>query len=351
MTTLVYTLIQKLWRGSITPQEAKALREVLRTEGRTLKSELQTAYEVSLRSPNGSKINKNADRTWANILAEIASETTSTETIQWWQQSKTWWAAAAILVVVGLGTWLKTTTSLDSRIVARSSQEALRVVSNTKTDIMLLTLPDQSVVRLYPKSAVSYRISFNQSERNISLTGQAVFKVFKNSKLPFVVYADDVITTAIGTEFLVSTFQKNHVEIKLIEGKVAVKQNKPYAKAIYLIAGQTLTFSKLNNSFVLASFNKENNTSISRDGVSSQQIGLVSTEASLIFDNKPLTEVFDQLSNHYKVKINYQTEQLRGLYFTGTILKKDDLPTILTLINNMNGLQYEQAGEEIQIKK
>ena len=180
MTTLVYTLIQKLWRGSITPQEAKALREVLRTEGRTLKSELQTAYEVSLRSPNGSKINKNADRTWANILAEIASETTSTETIQWWQQSKTWWAAAAILVVVGLGTWLKTTTSLDSRIVARSSQEALRVVSNTKTDIMLLTLPDQSVVRLYPKSAVSYRISFNQSERNISLTGQAVFKVFKN---------------------------------------------------------------------------------------------------------------------------------------------------------------------------
>jgi transmembrane sensor len=351
MTTLVYTLLQKLWRGTITSEEAKTLQEVLHTENRTLKSELQTAYEVALRNPDGTKINKNADRTWANILAQLEPETTFTKSVQWWQQRKIWWAAAAILVVVGFGTWFKTTTSLDSKTIARSSEDALRVVSNTRTDIMTLTLPDESVVRLYPKSAISYRNSFNQNERNISLKGQAVFKVFKNKQLPFVVYADDVMTTAIGTEFLVNTFRKNHVEVKLFEGKVAVRQNKPNAKDIYLAAGQMLTYSKLNNSFVLVSFQKENNTSSSRSGVPSPQVGAVSTEVSLTFNNKPLTEVFEQLSNHYKVKINYQTEQLRGLYFTGNILKKDGLPTILTLITNMNGLRYEQVGEEILITK
>lgn len=351
MTALIYTLLEKLWRGSITSQEAKTLQEVLHTEGHTLKSELQTAYEVSLKSPGGSKINKNADRTWANILAQIASETATTKTIQWWQQSKTWWAAAAILIVVGLGTWFTTNTSTDSKIVARASQDDLQVVSNTQTNIMVLTLPDESVVRLYPKSAISYRNSFNQNERNISLTGQAVFKVFKNRQLPFVVYTDDITTTAIGTEFWVNTFRKNYVEVKLLEGRVSVKQNKPNTKAIYLTAGQMITFSKLNNSFSFVSFKKENNIPTGLNRISTQQIIPVNIEVSLAFDNKPIIEVFEQLSKHYKVKINYQTEQLRGLSFTGNVLKKDDLPTILTLITTMNGLHYEQVGEEILIIK
>ena len=351
MTTLIYTLLEKLWRGAITPQEAKTLQEILRTEDYTLKSALQTAYEASLRNDSNGKINQNADRTWVNILAQIASETPAAKTIQWWQQSKIWWAAAAILLVVGAGTWFTATTSTNSKTVVSTSPNDLRVVSNTQTNILVLTLPDQSVVRLYPKSAVSYRNSFSQNERNISLTGQAVFKVFKNRQLPFVVYADGVTTTAIGTEFWVSTFRKNYVEVKLLEGKVAVRQNKPNAKAIYLAAGQMLTFSKLNNSFAFAAFNKTNNTTTNRNDSSVQQTGSTLAEVSLNFDNKPLTEVFEQLSTHYKVKINYQTEQLRGLSFTGNVLKKDDLPTILTLITNMNGLHYEQVGEEIQIKK
>lgn len=351
MTTLVYTLLLKLWRGSITPQEAKTLLEVLHDEDLTLKAELKAAYEVSLKNPSEGKINKNADQTWVNILTQITSETATIKTVAWWQPRKTWWAAAAVLIVVGLGVWLKTTTAFDARMAVRSVQEAPSVISNTTTDTMMLTLPDQSVVRLCPKSAISYRNSFNQHERNVSIKGKVLFKVFKNRKLPFAVYADDVITTAIGTEFWVNNSQKNQVEIKLLEGKVAVRQNKPEAKAIYLLPGQTLTFSRLNNSFALASFGKVNDTAINRGGTTSRQVEPMNVDLAMAFTNKPLAEVFEQLSQHYRVKIIYQTEQLQGLYFTGNILKKDALPTILTLITNMNGLRYEQVGEEILIKK
>ena len=351
MTTLVYTLLLKLWRGSITPQEAKTLLGVLHDEELTLKAELKAAYEVYLKNPKGSKINKNADQTWANILTQIDSETVTIKTVVWWKTRKMWWAAAAVFMVVELGMWLKTIPTLDSKMALRSVEAAPQIISNTATDTMTITLPDQSVVRLCPKSAISYRNSFNQYERNISIKGKVLFKVFKNRKLPFVVYADDVITTAIGTEFWVSTSQNNQVEIKLLEGKVAVRQHKPEAKAIYLLPGQTLTFSRLNNSFALASFGKVNDTFINRSSTASRQVESMNVDLAMVFTNRPLAEVFEQLSQHYRVKIIYQTEQLQGLYFTGNILKKDDLPTILTLITNMNGLHYEQVGEEILIKK
>lgn len=86
-----------------------------------------------------------------------------------------------------------------------------------------VTLPDSSVVELNVASQLRVPTDFNDSNREVQLTGEAMFTIKHASKLPFVVVSGKTRTKVLGTVFTVRHYESDTaVTVAVQEGKVAV---------------------------------------------------------------------------------------------------------------------------------
>lgn len=266
-------------------------------------------------------------------------------------------AAAAIIVIVA-GTIFfanrkETTGSLASVNDAPANVQFV-INKNTSSQNTLITLPDQSVVTLSPGSEIKYLPGFGNDERDIHVTGDAVFKVQKSSAHPFTVYCRNIVTVALGTTFRV--FEKpdeGNIAVTLLEGKVAVRNaDSESNENHYLQPGNCIAyniathrFKLLDNKGLLASANE----GISKESANSQedakdvkQLSQRESNASvahqdkLQFKNAPLSKVLDDLAHTYNVKIIYPTKKVATINFIGEVVKQGSLDKILSDIALMN---------------
>jgi transmembrane sensor len=122
-----------------------------------------------------------------------------------------WWQAAAAAALVGIfllvshqwGTTKEISLPISATTTPQKNATADAVISNDGVNIKQVMLPDGSAVTLYPHASIRYPSAYNIKERNIILTGKAVFAVAKDKHRPFTVYARQLATTALGTQFLV----------------------------------------------------------------------------------------------------------------------------------------------------
>jgi len=100
----------------------------------------------------------------------------------------------------------------------------------------VIQLPDGSVVTLNTNSKMSVR--FTEAERKINLEqGEALFKVAKNRKRPFIVDAFDTEVRAVGTSFTVRLLPERPIQVLVQEGVVEVKRrDAPGAKPVRAVA-------------------------------------------------------------------------------------------------------------------
>ena len=84
-----------------------------------------------------------------------------------------------------------------------------------------VTLPDGTRIWLNSGSRVSYSSAFNSRSRTVNLEGEAYFSVARNEQLPFVVQADGMSVTALGTKFNVKAYaNEEEVVATLVEGRI-----------------------------------------------------------------------------------------------------------------------------------
>src|SRR5207253_1857642 len=122
--------------------------------------------------------------------------------------------AASIILIVG---WLtitlfKTNKSTEASFATTDSRpvDSLITVVHHETNVTgkqkNVQLPDGSLIVLANKSELTWREPFI-NKREITLLGKAYFKVAKNKTKPFTVISRDISTTALGTQFTVTTFK------------------------------------------------------------------------------------------------------------------------------------------------
>ena len=80
---------------------------------------------------------------------------------------------------------------------------------------------DGSVVRLNSHSRMVFPLSFGK-ERDVQVTGEALFDVSRDEGRPFVVELDDVRVQVLGTRFLVSGYDNDPCRVALVSGSVNV---------------------------------------------------------------------------------------------------------------------------------
>lgn len=258
-------------------------------------------------------------------------------------------AAAIVLTVLGIG--LLSLNRNQSKLMLADRQNLpveiknavnwKSVVNYTEQD-QLLTLPDNSTVKIYPGGELRYTVPFVQHNREIYLKGKGFFQVTKDKKHPFIVYAKGVSTTALGTSFTITASEKNKlVKVQLHTGKVWVKNVdsihiKPFSEI--LKPGDELVYNILLNKVKLMD---------AKLPMRKQKDNPV----ILNFTQAPLADVFVSLEQHYRVKIIYNPADVAEMSFTGSLKLTLPIATILEEITELNKLSQTKTTQGYLISK
>lgn len=219
-----------------------------------------------------------------------------------WQRPALRWAAVALLAL-GVGWWLP-------RQEAATAPTHWVQRTNINQPTQLIVLADGSHVQLYPGSTLRYVEGLAGPRRELYLRGKACFKVIKNPNRPFLVFTDKLVTTVLGTSFLVSAYAGAEATVAVREGRVAVQPREgaelaatpahPAAHSVLLLPNQQVLYSTATKALTKK--------------LVAQPVLLV--PRALTFRNQPVAEVLNALETAYGVNIVYDPIKLRDCTIT-----------------------------------
>ncbi|MDB5248618.1 MAG: anti-sigma factor [Segetibacter sp.] len=275
--------------------------------------------------------------------------------------------AASLIWVMGLAGLFdnnnnKATEVAEVKVTKKSSSafSSLRHELNTSGKLRKLVLQDGTEVTLSDKSEISFYEPFIDDRRDIKLKGKANFKVAKDKIRPFTVFSGSLSTTALGTRFTVTAFEnQNFIIVRLFEGKVVVKPGNKVTQNVvnnyYLLAGQELIYNNENNIAKVRRFGA--NALITKrpekekpviDNLTIPENG---TGSWFMFNNQPLSFVFDELQNMYDVDIRYSKKDISKIYFIGKFDRSESFENIIKQIADLNNLKILKKDNTFIITK
>ena len=243
--------------------------------------------------------------------------------------------AATIVIAFGLSWIIKISVNKMSGTdsVALSTQyNEIQVPNGSKTRVVL---PDSSIVWLNAGSRIKYPTNFT-AQRCVYLEGEAYFDVTHHVSVPFMVYASGQSITVMGTVFNVTAYQnEDKVVTTLVEGKIALKFDDEQPHQIILKPHQQAVFNKDSKSLTLATVDLKLSTSW--------------IEGYFKFENISFEQIAKHFERTYDIVIHFENEALKTYLFTGTFQQNQDIQTVLELLREINGFNYNIQGNLITI--
>jgi transmembrane sensor len=266
-------------------------------------------------------------------------------------------AAAAVLLMTG-GLFLyqmllpvkKNATQVVTiiRPAEKANEAEKKKFINRSNRPAIYTLADGSMITLYKNSIVECDQPFTGNKRDLILHGEALFKVAKDKTKPFTVYTSNFSTTALGTVFNISAYDdKTRSGVKLISGKVVVKNLKKATEPVYLNPGDECFFETGEKNPELHAVKAD--VPVSKPRIHHGQT-ITENEEVIEFTNAPLQQVFIKIESLYQVSIHIEVKRLENRKFTGTHLKSESPDELLSTIAGLNNLQLSKEGTVYQLR-
>lgn len=362
MISEISNLLEKYKQGSLTKEEYKTLGEWISEsqENKRFVAEFIQFYKIEERW--NAYQQADSQKAYQKILAKYRHRRKV-------RQIRIWSAAASIaLIIVAAGIFkydtakktmdgyalnfprlqkhvLFTTARGETQILkdggqlvcedqphAADGKAAYNIVKTEAGGNFKLILPDHSTVWLNSNTTIRYSTDFSKT-RKIILSGEAFFEVTKN-ELPFSVEANRNIVKVLGTRFNVSAYSGRSMETTLVRGSVEV--SSPTSKQL-LKPNQQARISQGDGSINVKEVNTEIYTSWI-DGI-------------FEFRSIPLDQIMEQLAQWYDIDVMYETPQLKGVLFTGSLYKGNSLGYTLQIIEDISDVQFRNENGKIYIYK
>lgn len=215
------------------------------------------------------------------------------------------------------------------------TREAISLIikSNPKGQKSKIFLPDGSIVFLNAESSLCYWPGFTPDKREIRLSGEAFFEVAKDSLRPFVVIAENLVTTALGTSFNIKAYPEDQeVLISLLTGSVSVQRKDSVDHVLFLNPGEAAGLNHPKGILMPKEFNYEQEI-LWKDGI-------------LYFKEIPLEEAFKRLEIWYGVSFNLKNLPRRPIIVTGKF-DNENLTNVLRSLSHTVSFDYTINNEEI----
>ncbi len=250
--------------------------------------------------------------------------------------------AVAAVLVIGF-----TVMSYELLVMRNKKQEQLithHSSLNTNTDeplkrtlVRFFKLTDGTKVQLKVGSELKLATDFGKFKRLVYLTGEAKFEVAHDSKRPFIVKTDDVLTTALGTVFVARSKSTQKLgQISLLEGKIKVEYESSIGNTLILSQGTQIEFDSERK--VFSEIEK-----LPNQIVNWQHLKVLSVE------KMKLGEVFKKLSESYEVQFKGVNQELENYNITGTFDTNLPLSDIMEILAFSNDFKYKIQNKQVII--
>ncbi|MBC9932970.1 FecR family protein [Chitinophaga qingshengii] len=213
----------------------------------------------------------------------------------------------------------------------------------------VVRLPDGSLATLRSSAELRYDSDYGRQHRNLQLSGEAVFDVASQAALPFTVHSGNVSTTALGTVFMVSAPEHTHrVKVRLLSGKVVVKMKD--SPGTYLAPGQELAWNETSNKLAVYAW-KQPVKPAAATPVAMPEATVLMHDGQIEFVKCPVGEVFSVLRREYGLQITARPEDLKGCFFSGTLIGQQEADDVIYTIVALNQLTLTKDNTGYHIRK
>ncbi|MCG8306646.1 MAG: DUF4974 domain-containing protein [Cytophagales bacterium] len=195
--------------------------------------------------------------------------------------------------------------------------------TTSKGQKLKIFLPDGSTAMLNSGSKIQYPEQFDSGSRKVTVEGEVFFDVKSDSLKPFIVSAQGVIATVLGTSFNIKNSDDEVVSISLVSGRLAVEKQ-----------GQNKVSLSPGEMAVVNSFDPIEVQEFVSEDVISWKDGVI------VFKNATFEELIKKLENWYGVSISVRGQVDKDFHYTG---KYDNytLDEILEGISFLKKFDYE----------
>jgi len=268
----------------------------------------------------------NVDKAWDSVRTQMQQKTPpkarrkTSYSIAFWARM-----AAIFIVVFGLSFWFY--KNYQSKMI---QPQSIASENNTLT----YKLTDSSQVFLNRHSKITFTSGYGKKQRNVSLSGEAYFKVIHSTEKPFIVEAEGTLIKDIGTSFNIKAYAGDSlVEVFVESGQVAFFTRENPGILIY--KGEKGTFEKATKTFRLFKAIEPNI--------------LAYKNKVLIFQNAMLSEVLDKLNAIYQTKITLSNDQLMNCKITVTF-DDENIDAIMGVISETLRLRLTKTTDGFRLE-
>ena len=213
--------------------------------------------------------------------------------------------------------------TIDGQPMKVENEKTIQKIEKGKTQVHL----NYGTTLIYPRK-------FNGDTREVELEGEAYFFVAKDSNHPFVVHTPEGDVKVYGTEFNINTQDdEGTTRIVLVNGSISVtpkggREQMIRPNEMAVISSGECMFSTVD----VAPYVSWNT-------------------GMFIFADCPLEKLMRVLSRWYNKRVEFNSDDIRQIEFTGTINKYGDISPALKAIHTVTGLRIEMKKDLIIISK
>lgn len=199
-----------------------------------------------------------------------------------------------------------------------------------------VTLEDGTEVWLNADSKLRYPETFSGNERRVEVTGEAYFKVAKDTEKPFYVVSGGQEVRVYGTEFNVQAYaDEATIFTTLVEGSISLRPINGNKSELMLTPGNQAQFNKDNAAAKVVKVDTEVVTSW-RNGI-------------FVFEDQNLRQIMRTLSRWYDFEYEFADEKIASTIFMGSIPRYGSFAEVVEIFKKMGGIQLHQRGRRVVI--
>ena len=236
------------------------------------------------------------------------------------------------------------TTDIDNSTYVAQMSVPL-VFKTAKGEHQTHSLEDGSVITMNTDSHIE--VDFTQGQRNVRLLkGEALFSVEHDEKRPFLVFANDGIVRAVGTEFSVH-IKDDFIDVLVSEGSVELSTLKP-TKPISTTTTAPIKSTKVASLGIIkaghAAQVKDSKASIAIVSTDMIDAGLSWRAGRLEFTGEGLEEAIAEYARYSDLNIIISDPELKDIRLGGSF-PTNKLDLFFTTLEVQFGIKVTHASE------
>lgn len=197
-----------------------------------------------------------------------------------------------------------------------------------------LILADGSIVWLKNDAELDYS-KLSPTNREVILTGEALFEVAKDREHPFIIHCGQYEARVLGTSFNIKSTDST-VELTVLTGHVRLSSIKTDSSVIVQSREHVVLTSRITTLKKMETGNEEL-ISITEN-----------TQYNMRFEDTRMDEIVKRIEGKFDVSVELNEGDLRNCMISADFTDQS-LITTLTMISEALGTQYEVDGDNIMI--